>query len=666
MTLEDEFAYLADPDDPLTRRCIDDETRYFNACMASVARMREQLYSELKSRIVEDDVSVPETIGRYRYYTRFVPGMQYPVHCRARKELDAPEETYLDENRLAAGTAYCDVSTAAICPRQKHVACAVDRTGDERYEVLVAPIPGGEPRCIASGTGDSIAWSGDGRCVFYTGVDDNARPDSVWVHDLDRGTAVRILSEPDPAYFITLCASRSGQWILIDVAGNSCSETWVLPSDSPAVAPRLLFARRDDIEYTVEHHGDRFLVLTNDEAENFRLVAIPAPWDGSGAVVELVAAQERVCLEFVDPYRNHLVIGQRKEGVREVWVWNLAKDTRHFLPVPESLRYLDVEDLYDYEADFVRFEYSTPTRPHSVYDYDVASAALTQRKTSSPPGYDEDEYATERWSVPSGEVEVPLTLIYRKDALVVGGTGGNPLLLTGYGAYEEPLDTEFDSDLVSLLDRGVVAAMAHVRGGGDLGPAWHDAGRLANKENSFADLLACARFLIGKGYTAAGRIALQGASAGGLLAAVAVLRAPELFSSAVLEVPFLDVLNTLLDRELPLTEYDFDEFGNPAVEEEFQWIRGYSPYDNIGEHDYPPMLLTTAMNDQRVGYWEALKWSARLRSLRTDDNPLLVKIDDAGHLGESGRYGAVRENSVIYAFLLDMWGLIPEEEPARR
>lgn len=626
--------------------------------MASVAGVSEQLFREFRNRIVEDDVSVPETINGYQYYSRFVPDLEYPIHCRMREGGGAQEEVYLDENRLAAGAAYCDVSVASICPRQERVACAVDRTGDERYEILVASIPDGEFHSCAGCTGETIAWSCDGRYMFYTGADDNARPDSVWVYDLQRGTADRLLYESDPAYFVTLCPSRSGRWVLIDVAGNTCSETWVLPSDKPAEKPSVIFPRRRDIEYTVEHHEDRFLVMTNDGAENFRLLAIPACRHGRGPMVEMIPPQRDVSLEFVDPYRNHLVIGQRRDGMRQVWVWDLVNDKKRFLPADDALSYLDVEDLYDYEAGFVRYEYSTPTRPHAVYDYDLSTGAVTRRKASAPPGYDEKEYVTERRNVPVGEVEVPLTVVYRKDALQWNGE--NPLLLTGYGAYEEPLDTEFDSDLISLLDRGVVAAMAHVRGGGDLGPAWHDGGRLSLKENSFDDFIACARFLVEERYTGEGRIAVQGGSAGGLLAAVAVNRVPDLFVSAVLEVPFLDVLNTLLDPELPLTEYDFDEFGNPAVEEEFQWIYAYSPYDNVRKQRYPPMLVTTAMNDQRVGYWEALKWTARLRATRTDDNPLLLKIDGTGHLGESGRYGSLKENALIYAFLLDMWGLAGE------
>lgn len=658
-TLHDEFAYLAVRDDARTRDYIRNETDYFEACMAPSVDVADLLYEELRARNPEDDVSVPETINGYRYYSRVASGMQYPIHCRARENGDGGEEIYLDENRLVGDGRYCDVPVLAICPRQERFACTVDRSGDERYEVLVASMPYGELGCCAERAGESLAWAGNGRYLFYTGIDDKARTDSVWVYDVERASSHRLFVEPDPAFFVTLSLSRSGGWIIIDIAGNSCSETRVLPADRPLETPTVVFERREDVEYSVEHHEDRFLVLTNDQSEDFRLIEIPASWDGRGPSVELVPHREGVALEFVDAYRHHLVIGERWNGVERVWVWDLVNDSRRYLPGSDALSYLSVDDLYDYDARFVRFEYSTPIKPHTVYDYDVASSRSTWRKTSGPPGYREDHYASEQLQVCSGEVDVPLTMIYRRDTLRDDGCPA-PLLLIGYGAYEEPMETEFDGDLISLLDRGVMVAMAHVRGGGDLGPAWHDAGRLGSKENSFRDFCACARFVIDNGYTDAGRIAAWGASAGGLLVAVALNREPQLFASAVLDVPFLDVLNTLLDPELPLTEHDFDEFGDPSVEEEYRWIRAYSPYDNIGEQAYPPMLVSTALNDQRVGYWEALKWVARLRKLKTDDNPLLLRVDAAGHLGETGRYDALRRIATVYTFLLDMWGLIPE------
>lgn len=654
---QDDYAYLRDPDDPRTRQYIRDENEYFSACFEPLSGFREQLFGELRERIMEDDVSVPETIGGYRYYTRVAAGRQYPIHCRIADGGD--EEVYLDENQLAGDARYCSVSVVSICPQQRRVACSVDRTGDERYEILVAEIPGGEFTRCASGTGDGIAWSGDGLHLLYAGIDDNARPDSVWAYDLARQTRRRLYAEADPAYHVSVWLSRSGKWIFIDCASNTSSETRVMRAQAPPAEPEVLIPRRDDVEYMVDHHENRFLVLTNDTAANFRLLALPDSSRDGAPAMELIPADDDVTLEFVDAYRKHWIVGELREGVKHVAVRNPATGAARYLPGSGALSYLDVEDLYDYDAPRVRYEYSTPVTPHSTYDFDPETGESMWRKTTSPPGYDENDYVSVRLDVPSDGVHVPLSLIHRRDARL--GNGETPLLLTGYGAYEELVNMEFDSDLVSLLDRGVVVAAAHVRGGGDLGPGWHDAGRLAEKENSFNDFLACARHLIEHGYSGPGRIAAWGASAGGLLVAVAAQRAPELFASVVLEVPFLDVVNTLLDPRLPLTEYDFDEFGNPAVVEEYRWIRAYSPYDNIRPGACPPMLVTTAMNDQRVGYWEALKWTARLRAVRGDDNPLLLKVDETGHLGESGRYEAVRESALVYTFLLDMWGLVPEQ-----
>lgn len=653
----DDFAYLRDPDHPWTRRYILEETAYFNACQAAVADFREKLYEELKSRIIEDDVSVPEIIDGYHYYTRTESGRQYPVHYRA-PESGGEEQVYLDENRLADGVSYCDVSVLSISPARDAFACAVDRTGNERYDVLLGTMRGSELSRCAADAGDSIAWAQNGASLIYTSTDANARPDSVWLYTLETGIRECLFTERDPAFHVSVWPSRSGQWIFIDSASNTSSETRAVPARSPRDEPYILFPRRPDIEYSIEHHQGRFLVLTNDEGENFRLLSVSVP-NGERHIKELIPPRDDVSLEFVDAYKHHLVVGERRNGVELSWVWNLDTDGKVYLPGSGEMSSLDVEDLYDYESRFVRYEYSTPVMPHTVYDYDVATGERVWRKTSNPPGYQADSYGTERLSAPSGGVQVPVTLVYRRQALEQTN-GPAPLLLTGYGAYEEALDMDFDSDLVSLLDRGVLVAMAHVRGGGDLGPEWHDAGRLGEKENSFADFIACADYLVEDGYTAPGLIAAWGASAGGLLAAVAIQRRPELFASAVLEVPFLDVLNTLLDPGLPLSEYDFDEFGDPSIVEEYEWIRDYSPYDNIRAQGYPPMLVTAAMNDQRVGYWEALKWVARLRTVKKGDNPVLLKIDPAGHLGESGRYGATRDSAIIYTFLLDAWGLIPD------
>lgn len=653
----DEFAYLRDPENPHTRRYIREESKYFDNCLAAVSETRDRLYEELKGRIIEEDTSVAETIEGYRYYTRIEAGRQYPIHCRV-PEAGGEERVYLDENRLAGGHDYCDVAVVAVCPAQSRFACAVDYNGNERYEVFIESMDGGKPIRVAMDAGDSIAWGKNGSVLLYTSTDENARPDSVWLYDLETGDRELLYKEQDPAFHVSVWVSRSGKWLFIDSAGNTSSETRALPAGSPSDTPVVLFPRREGVEYSVEHRGNQFLVLINDEHENFRLVSMSPP-NGERRITELIPPDDDISLELLDAYRDYLVVGERLEGAERTWVWNPETGRKRYLPGSGDMAVLDVEDLYDYGSPFIRYEYSTPVKPHSVYDYDVTSGESQWRKTSTPPGYSEDEYDTQRLHVSSEDVDVPLTLVFRRQTLENPDRRA-PVLLIGYGAYEENLDMDFDSDLVSLLDRGVIAAMAHVRGGGDLGPAWHDAGRLEAKENSFTDFVACARYLIDNGYTSAGRIAAWGASAGGLLAAVAVQRHPELFASAVLEVPFLDVLNTLLDPELPLSEYDFDEFGDPSIEEEYNWIRAYSPYDNIQTRDYPPILVTAALNDQRVGYWEALKWVARMRGAKTDDNPLLLKVDTVGHLGESGRYGAVKDSAIIYTFLLDSWGMIPD------
>jgi len=655
----DDYAYLRDSRDPRTRRYIEAENHYFAACMDTVAESRRRIYDELASRILENDVSVPEDIGAYRYYTRVEAGRQYPVHCRVPRG-GGEEQVYLDENLLAGEGRYCDVSVLAICPGRERIAVSVDRAGNERYEILVGDIGGGSFYTCATDVGDSLAWSGAGTHLLYTGIDANARPDSVWLYDLAARTHRQLYAEPDPAFYVSVWLSRSEQWLFIDSASNCSSETRVLAAQRPLDEPVVLIPRREDVEYAADHHGDRFLILTNDVHENFRLAAMPADAPRGAALEELIPPDQHVTLEYIDVYQGHWVTGELRDGVEHVGVRDPVSGSCRYLPGSDALTHLEVEDLYDFGADFVRYEYSTPVVPHTTFDFDTGSGASTRRKAVRPPGFDEDAYICERLEVPVEDVRVPLTVIRHRDT----GPGGvdTPLLLTGYGAYEESVDMQFDSDMVSLLDRGVVVAHAHVRGGGDLGPAWHDGGRLENKDNSFRDFLACAHFLVERGYTGPGRIAAWGASAGGLLVAVAAQREPRLFAAVVLEVPFLDVINTLLDPGLPLTEHDYDEFGNPAVAEEYHWLRSYSPYDNIDARAWPPMLVITALNDQRVGCWEALKWTARVRATRTDAAPLLLKVDDTGHLGETGRYDAVRESAIVYTFLLDMWQLLPGDQ----
>lgn len=648
----DDFYYFKDPDDPEVRAYIQQENEYANAGLKIYDEIAQTIYQELWQRMLEEECSVPEIISGYRYYSKLLRRNAYPIHCRAISEDEGQgeEKIYLDENALAQGHDYFDLSTVSISPNCEYFAYAVDVVGDERYDLHLIRMCDGKTLLVMSAVGDDIAWSQDSDYLLYTELDTNSRPYAVSAYCLGTKTHSRLYREDHGAFYLSVWLSRSKEWIFIDTSSNTTSETLAIPAKHPLTKPIVISPRKQDVEYSVDHQGDRFLIITNDQADNFRLIEKKIL---TGDTTELIPERDSITLECIDAYASCIVIGEREQGKEYWWVWNLNIDEKIPIPIWDQGCSLDIEDLEDYETDFIRYEYRSWLSPHRVFDFYPDNSEIRIRKEDIPEGYSAADYRYEYYQVDLDGVWIPLTLLQNNQwAETV-----RPVLMLAYGAYEENLDPSFDSDLVSLMDRGVVIALAHVRGGGDLGPDWHDEGCLHNKENSFNDFIACAEFLIQRGIARTGHIAAWGASAGGLLVAVCAQRRPELFSAIIAEVPFVDVINTLLDEDLPLTEHDYEEFGNPKEYDDYQYISAYSPYDNVDAQVYPPMLVTAGLKDQRVGYWEALKWVAKLRQLKIDQNPLLLLIDEYGHLGESDRYQELRRTAVIYSFLLDTWGL---------
>jgi len=654
VTLSDPYAWMADIDDPETKQYLAAERRYAESATGHLAPIRKQLFDELRKRLAEDDCDVPERIGDYYYYSRSLKGKSYPVHCRRRVGEQA-EAVFLDENLLAAGYEYYSLGSYAICPRHRIVAYVVDTVGDESYCLFIKDIETGELlETPIKGVAEDICWSEDAAGVFYLRVDQHSRPFAAALHILGTSAVEDrvVYQEPDAAFYLSLWKSRSRAWIFIESHSNSTSEVHFVDSNGSSEV-RCFRNRRTGIEYCVDHRPGQFLVLTNEEAPNFRLYSV-AENDRGGTGQELAGHRDDVTLEYVDVYRSHIVLCERVRADTVLRVIDMDNGSVRTIDLPESVNDVELVDLDDFDSPDIWIEYSAPAHPDVVYAYPLAGGAPRTLKIQAPEGFQSDDYNVVRLWVPvDGATEVPLTVI--KKASV---SGPAPLMLRGYGAYEYSYETCFEPDTLSLLERGVVVATAHVRGGGELGRSWYTSGKLLQKNNSFLDFLACADYLVDHGYTTTGQIAAYGASAGGLLVGVAVQRRPELFAAVIAEVPFVDVINTLLNRDLPLTEHDLEEFGDPTDKDSFQYLLDYSPYDNVHNGSYPPLLVTAAIEDQRVGYWEPLKWVARIRASKNDNNPVILKIDDAGHLGPSGRYQGLEHTAYLYAFLLDNWGLL--------
>jgi oligopeptidase B len=653
---EDEFHWLEYRDDPAVLRYLEAENEYSTLAMRHTEQLQEHLYHEMVGRTEESECSVPERLGPWRYYSRLEAGRQYALLCRRADREGAPEELLLDLNQLG-DCSHLRVGASEVSPDHRYLAFAVDFSGDEAHTLCVRDLATG--RLFAeriANTGTSLAWADDDT-LFYVVVDEARRPWAAYRHRLGtdpRGDAL-VYAEPDDAFFLEVARSRDGGWVLVESASATTTEIRGLPAAAPSAAPRVLLPRTQGVEYAVAPHGDRLLILTNDSAENFRLVEAPLANPGREQWREILPHSEAVKLDAIDGFRGHLVVWEREAGLPEVRVVDLASGQHHRIELPEPAYAIYRGSNPDFDSTTLRFTYTSLVTPPTVVDYDLAGRGLTVRKRTTVPGYDRSRYRAERVAAeaPDGTL-VPVSLVYRWPFPL---DGSRPALLLGYGAYGACYEPGFQAHFLSLLDRGFVVAIAHVRGGEDLGRRWYEDGKLLRKRNTFTDFVAAAEHLIAEGYTSADRLAINGASAGGLMVGAVTNLRPDLFRAVVAEVPFLDVLNTMLDPSLPLTVIEYEEWGDPADPAAYDCMRTYSPYDNIERKPYPHMLLTGGLNDRRVAYWEPAKWTARLRARKTDDNRLLLRTNmDAGHAGASGRYDALREIAFKYAFVLDVLG----------
>ena len=656
----DDYFWLRDRDNPDVMAYLEAENAYTEIKMEHTRSLQDTLYQEMLSRIQEDDLSVPYREGEFYYYTRTETGKAYPIHCRKLGSLDATEEILLDQNQLAEGHEYFQLGVFEISPNHQLLAYSVDTTGAERYTLFFLDLATRKlyPETIPD-TYVAFEWGNDNQTVFYTQVDAAHRPDKLFRHQL--GQSIEndqlVFHEPDDAYFLGISKTRSRAYLLLGLGSKVTSEVHYLDANNPTGEFRLFRPRRMGIEYDIEHHTDTFYIITNEDALNFKLMKAPIANPSVEQWETVIPHREDIFLMGVSAFADHLVIYDREAGLPKVRVRNLSNHQEHTVSFPEPTYEVSESVNPEFNTNTFRFAYTSLTTPFSIFDYNLdAQTRELKKETPVLGGYDRTQYQSDRVQAiaPDGTA-IPLSILYK---VGTERTGKNPLLLTGYGAYGYSYPDSFSSTRLSLLDRGVVLAIAHIRGGSELGRKWYEDGKFLHKQNTFSDFIACAEHLIQAGWTAPDRLAISGGSAGGLLIGAVINQRSDLFKAAIAQVPFVDVVTTILDTSLPLSATEWEEWGNPNDRQFYDYMKAYSPYDNVKPKDYPALLVTAGLNDPRVSYWEPAKWTAKLRTLKTDNQVLLLKTHlGAGHGGASGRYDRLKEIAFEYAFLLDQWGL---------
>jgi oligopeptidase B len=638
------------------RTYLESENAYATAMMADVEALRLDLFAEMRGRIKEDDSSVPAPDGPFAYAIRYVEGAEHPMVVRTPRD-GGSEQILLDANRLAEGKAYFHLGGSAHSPDHRLFAYAYDDKGSEYFTLHVRDLESGEDLTdIIPATAGSAVWAGDGKSLFYVWVDDNHRPAKLLRHVIgtDPADDVLVYAEPDAGFFLNVGKTQSDRFIEIASHDHETSELRLIPAENPEAEPRLVAPRKTAEEYHLDHGDDRFFILTNaDGAEDFKIVTAPIASPGRESWVDIVPHREgRLILHHV-AYKNFLVRLERENGLPRIVIRHIASGEEHEIAFDEEAYSLGILDGYEFETTTLRFTYSSMTTPARIYDYDmVARTRVLRKEDEIPSGHDPADYVTRRVYAPTADGEtVPISLLYRRDTPM---NGSAPCLLYGYGAYGISIPAAFGTSRLSLVDRGFVYAIAHIRGGKDKGYRWYADGRRENKANTFSDFIAAAEHLAKDGIVARDRIVGWGGSAGGMLIGAVANMAPDRFAGLIAEVPFVDVLATMLDDTLPLTPPEWTEWGNPITSpDDYATIAGYSPYDNVGEHAYPAILALAGLTDPRVTYWEPAKWVAKLRAKKSDDRLLVLKTNmDAGHGGSAGRFDRLHETALATAFAL--------------
>lgn len=651
-TSVDDYFWLRDKADPAVPIYLEAENAYADGVLAPTAALQGTLYMEMLGRIKQTDLTVPYREGGWLYYSRTEEGRQYPIYCRRADAPGAVEQVLLDANALAVGQPFFALGAFQVSDDGRWLLYSTDYTGYRQYTLRVRDLESGFDLPDTREKVVSATWAADSRSLLFSVEDHAKRAYQLWRWTRGEATDVLVHQEDDERFSVYVERSRSQAFLFMQIASHTTSEIWVCSADTPSGAWRCVLPRQQEIEYDIDHRADLFYLRINDTGRHFRLVVAPLSLDTTQPWRELVAHRPQVMLEGVLAFADHLVLFERQDGLTQLTVRAFANDETYRIPFPEPVYSCAPSVNREFDTPFFRYSYQSFVTPTSIFDFDTRTrSSLLLKRTEVLGGYDPSRYASERLHVRAADgTEIPVSLLYMKGTRMDGTAA---MLLTGYGAYGLSSSVSFSSNVFSLVDRGVINAVAHVRGGGDLGKLWHDAGRMARKENTFNDFIAVVDDLVARRYTSHDRLAIAGGSAGGLLVGAVLNARPDICRAAVLWVPFLDVVNSMLDESLPLTVGEFEEWGNPKIADEYAIIRRYCPYTNLRATAYPAMLIRTSFHDSQVMYWEPAKYVAKLRTLKTDTRPLLLKTNmAAGHGGASGRYDRLREVALDYAFVL--------------
>jgi len=657
-TLVDNYFWLREKTNPEVISYLEAENAYTDSVMKPTEALQAALYKEMVGHIKETDENVPYREGDYFYYSRTVQGLQYPIYARKPKTLSAPEAVTLDVNELAKGLKYLGVGAYSVSDDGNYLAYSTDTTGYRQYTLQVKDLRTGKLLPEKIERVGSVMWATDNKTLFYSTEDAvTKRSDKFWRHEIGTDKSDLVYEDKDELFDVYGGRTRDRKMILIASGSKTSTEYRYIPADKPQEAPKVILPREPEHEYSVDHRDGLFYIRTNLGAKNFRLVTAPVSDPSKKNWKEVVPHRPAVKIDDIDLFANHLVLSELEGGLQHIRVIDLKTNKSHRVEFPEPVYTAFVSTNREFNTKTLRFAYQSLVTPNSIFDYDMDTRARTlMKQTEVPGGFDKANYQSERiFATASDGTKIPISIVYRKGTKIDGKA---PLLLYGYGSYGISMTPNFSSNRLSLLDRGVVYAIAHIRGGGELGEEWREAGRMMKKKNTFTDFIASAEHLIKQKYTSSDRLIIQGGSAGGLLVGAVVNLRPDLFKAAIAEVPFVDVVNTMLDASLPLTTSEYIEWGNPNEKAAFDYIKTYSPYDNIKAQNYPVMLIKVSLNDSQVPYWEGAKFAAKLRATKTDNNLLLLKTNmGAGHGGSSGRYDLLKEIAFNYAFMLSQFGI---------
>ncbi len=661
MRLTDEQKNAETPD-AQTQQVLDylnAENTYTQAAMVNTEDLQKNLYDEMVARIKKDDESVPYFKNEYWYYIRYEADAQYPLYCRKKGTLDAPEEIYLNANELAEGKSYFALGSASISPDNKLLAYSEDVVSRRIYTIKFKNLLTGEllPDQIQNTSG-SITWANDNKTTFYISKNSvTLLGEKVWRHTLGQTADQLVCEEKDPTNYLGVWKSKSGEYLMINSESTTNNETWILNADTPQGEFKRFTPRKANHLYSISHFEDKFYILTNDNAQNFRLMQTPEAATEQTNWTEIIPHRTDVLLEGIDVFKNYLVVSEKKDALSHIRIIDQRTSEEHYLQFPEEvyLAYTSINPEFDTQK--LRYAYTSLTTPSSVIEYDMSARTQDIKKTTEVVGgHEPTDYEARRlWVTSRDGVKIPVSMVYKKGVKM---NGKAPMLLYAYGSYGSSMDAQFSTIRLSLLNRGFIYAIAHIRGGQEMGRWWYEDGKMLKKINTFNDYIDCARYMIDNDYTSAQHLYAEGGSAGGLLMGAVVNDAPELFNGMIAAVPFVDVINTMLDESIPLTTNEFDEWGNPKVEEYYNYMLKYSPYDNVKPQAYPNLLITTGLFDSQVQYWEPAKWIAKLRDQRTNNNLLIMRTNmEAGHGGASGRFEYLKEVAFEYSFLFMLEGI---------